>query len=249
MRTKFSLIAASALLALGGCAVESGDPAADANQAANQAAANQAQANAQAPANPDRDAQLDPAAVERPQALARSHGSEQERGQWRQQARTEMEGLRLVVDQSDRKVRVYRGDRLVRTHDVAVGTEENPTPIGQFAFHRVDLNPRWVPPDSDWAEDREPQPPGDPDNPMGRARLVYQMPYTIHGTDNLGSLGQAVSHGSIRLANEHVVPLAEMILKAGGVWQGEQWFRRMTENRDEEYQIPLEQDVRLEIQE
>ena len=59
------------------------------------------------------------------------------------------------------------------------------------------------------AGDREPQPPGDPDNPMGRARLVYQMPYTIHGTDNLDSLGQAVSHGSIRLANEHVIPLAE----------------------------------------
>ena len=248
MRKSLSLIAASALLALAGCSVDTGDATADANQAAaNQAAANQAQA-AQAP-QPDPKAQLDPEAVERARALARSHGSEEERSQARQQARTEMEGLRFVVDQSDRKLRVYRGDEVVRTHDVAVGTEENPTPIGQFAFHRVDLNPRWVPPDSDWAEDREPQPPGDPDNPMGRARLVYQMPYTIHGTDNLDSLGKAVSHGSIRVANENVVPLAEMLLKAGGVWEGQEWFRRMTENRNEEFQIPLEQDVTLEIQE
>ena len=243
MRTSLSLLAASALLAVAGCSASNDGAAADSNQGVANQTANQIQTR------PDPKVQLDPEAVERARALALSHGTEEERAQARQQARTEMEGLRLVVDQSDRKLRVFRGDRLVRTHDVAVGTEENPTPIGEFAFHRVDLNPRWVPPDSEWAEDREPQPPGDPDNPMGRARLVYQMPYTIHGTDNLDSLGQAVSHGSIRLSNEHVIPLAELLLKAGGAWEGEEWFRRMTENRDEEFQIPLEQDVTLQIQE
>ena len=84
---------------------------------------------------------------------------------------------------------------------------------------------------------------------MGRARLVYKMPYTIHGTDNLDSLGKAVSHGSIRLANEHVIPLAEMLLKAGNSWHGQDWFKQMTQNRSEEYQIPLENKVPLKIQE
>ena len=160
-----------------------------------------------------------------------------------------MQGLRFVVDQSDRELRVFRGDELLRRHDVAVGTEENPTPIGEFAFERVDLNPRWVPPDSEWAEDREPKEPGDPDNPMGRARLVYMMPHTIHGTDALDSLGKATSHGSIRVANEHVIPLAEMLLKAGGSWEGPNWFRKMTQNRTEQYQVPLENEVPLKIQE
>ena len=102
MRKNLSLIAASALLALAGCSGGNGDATADANQSD----ANQAQANAQAPGQPDRNADLDPAAVERARALAQSHGSDEERGEWRQQARTEMEGLRFVVDQSDRALRV-----------------------------------------------------------------------------------------------------------------------------------------------
>lgn len=190
----------------------------------------------------------DPAAVKRALDLAARSGPENERSLARASARSEMNGLRIVVDQSDRKVRIYRGDSLVRTHDVAVGTDKNPTPIGDFAFHRVDLNPRWVPPDSEWAEDREAKAPGAPGNPMGRARLVYKMPYTIHGTDDLDSLGKAVSHGSIRLANEHVIPLAEMMLKAGNAWQGDKWFRKMVANRTEEYQVPLDQPVPLKIQ-
>lgn len=193
--------------------------------------------------------QADPEAIARANELAARSGSESDRNRARQEARAQMNGLRIVVDQSDRKVRIYRGDKLVKTHDVAVGTEKNPTPIGEFAFHRVDLNPRWVPPDSDWAEDREAKAPGAPGNPMGRARLVYKMPYTIHGTDNLDSLGKAVSHGSIRLANENVVPLAEMMLKAGNAWQGDKWFKQMTTNRDEEFQIPLDEHIPLKIQE
>ena len=228
------LVAASMLVMASAC---------DVNVANNEASADANQAEQQ---QSDL-TQLDPQAVARAQELARAHGSDQQRQQMRQQAMQEMQGLRLVVDQAAREVRIYRGDRLVQTHDVAVGTEENPTPVGEFAFNRVDLNPRWVPPDSEWAEDREPQPPGDPDNPMGRARLVYKMPYTIHGTDNLDSLGKAVSHGSIRLANEHVIPLAEMMLKAGGAWQGQQWFQQMVQNRTEEYQIELQQDVPLKI--
>ena len=242
-----SLIAAALLAGAAACGGGNGDAGngANGNQAA-QASGNQAAAGN---AGQDRLSQEDRQAIERARALAREQGSEEERKQGRDEARSEMEGLRFVVDHSDRKLRIYRGDEEIRSHDVAIGTEENPTPTGDYAFHRVDLNPRWVPPDSDWAEDREPKAPGAPDNPMGRARLVYQMPYTIHGTDQLDSLGKAVSHGSIRVANEHVVDLAEMLLKAGGAWEGQQWFQRMTENRDEEYQIPLEQDVPLKLQE
>ena len=237
-------IAAAVLLASTACDVN-----VDTNETAGNEATEAAATTNQQQQQQQNVEQLDPEAVSRAQELARQSGTEAERNRMRQQGRSEMQGVRLVVDQSDRKVRIYRGDRLVETHDVAVGTEENPTPIGDFSFHRVDLNPRWVPPDSDWAEDREAKAPGAPDNPMGRARLVYKMPYTIHGTDNLDSLGKAVSHGSIRLANEHVIPLAEMMLKAGNAWQGEQWFRQMTQNRDEEFQIPLDQNIPLRIQE
>jgi lipoprotein-anchoring transpeptidase ErfK/SrfK len=165
----------------------------------------------------------------------------------RDRARQEMGEVRFVVDKSDRKVRVYRGDQVIRTHDVAIGESEHPTPTGSWRFERVDINPEWIPPDSEWAEDRERKGPGDPDNPMGRARLVFNMPYTIHGTDALDSLGRAASHGSIRVANEVVLELAELLLRAGGAWEGEQWFRNMTENRQTEHQVRLDNPVPIEV--
>ena len=244
MKLSANATAVAALLALTACDV-SVNNGADSNE---QAQANQqSQSNQQAQQNVE---QADPEAQKRARELAARLADQQQLAQMRQQGRTEAGELRIVVDQSDRKVYIYKGDKQVRSHDVAVGTEKNPTPIGEFSFHRVDLNPRWVPPNSEWAEGRETKAPGDPENPMGRARLVYKMPYTIHGTDDLNSLGKAVSHGSIRLANEHVVTLAEMMLKASGSWQGQDWFQQMTQkNQNEEFQIPLEQNVPLTIRE
>lgn len=161
----------------------------------------------------------------------------------------ELQNLEFLVDISDREVRLLNGDQVMERHPVAVGTEEWPTPTGSWEFHRVDLNPEWVPPkDEEWAEDRESKAPGDPENPMGRARLVYKMPNTIHGTDDLDSLGKAASHGSIRVANDVVVQLAEKLLKAGGAWEGDQWFQQMTQNRTEEHQIDLPDPIPIKVQ-
>ena len=189
-------------------------------------------------------------AYERARQLAMSAGNEQQRAQARQQARQQLQNLRFEVDISDRKLRVYQGDKVTATHDVAVGTQKWPTPTGSWEFHRVDLNPEWNPPKSEeWAKDEERKAPGASDNPMGRARLVYRMPNTVHGTDDLNSLGKASSHGSIRVANDVVVQLAEMLLKAGGSWEGQQWFQQMTQNRSEEYQVRLENKIPIKVQE
>lgn len=186
----------------------------------------------------------------RAKKLALQAGAEQQRAQARQQARQQLQNIRFEVDISDRKLRVYQGEEVTATHDVAVGTEEWPTPTGSWAFHRVDLNPEWNPPkNEEWAKDEKQQAPGSADNPMGRARLVYRMPNTVHGTDDLNSLGKASSHGSIRVANEGVLQLAEMLLKAGGSWEGPQWFQQMTNNRTEEYQVKLQQRIPIKVQE
>ena len=168
----------------------------------------------------------------------------------RDEARQPLQDLRFLVDISDRKLRLMQGDRVTAEHDVAVGSEEWPTPTGNWQIHRVDLNPEWIPPtNEEWAEEREPKAPGDPDNPMGKARLVYRMPNTIHGTSDVDSLGKASSHGSIRVANEVVLQLAETLLKAGGAWEGPQWFGQMIQNRTREYQIELENPVPIRVQE
>jgi lipoprotein-anchoring transpeptidase ErfK/SrfK len=191
-----------------------------------------------------------PQSLARALELARQSADEQRRAQLRQQARNEMQQLRFVVDISDRKLRVYNGEQVMRTHDVAVGSEEWPTPTGSWRFHRVDINPEWTPPtNEEWAKDETKKAPGDPENPMGQARLVYRMPNTVHGTDDTSSLGKAVSHGSIRVANEVALQLAEILLKAGGSWAGPDWFRQMVQNRSEEYQVKLDNPVPIEVQE
>lgn len=235
------------VMALAGAAacevnVNNGAEPAEANQSAQENASAQAQAN---PAE-----QVNPEAIARARELALASGNEAQRAEMRSQARQSMEGLRFVVDISDRQLRVFQGDRQVQTHPAAVGSEKWPTPTGSWDFHRVDLNPEWNPPKSEeWAKDEERAAPGDPDNPMGRARLVYRMPNTVHGTDDLDSLGKAVSHGSIRVANAVALDLAEMLLKAGNAWEGPQWFQKMTQNRNEEYQVELQDHVPIEVQE
>ena len=165
----------------------------------------------------------------------------------REQARREVGNIRVVVDRSDRKVRVYRGDEVISIETVAVGMAKYPTPTGSWKFYRVDLNPEWNPPKSNWAKGRKRSSPGHTDNPMGRARLVFNMPYTIHGTDDLGSLGTAASHGSVRISNDVVMDLAELLLRAGGSWDGDQWFQRMSENRGKEYEIKMQYPVPIDV--
>jgi lipoprotein-anchoring transpeptidase ErfK/SrfK len=157
--------------------------------------------------------------------------------------------LRVLVDISDRKLRLFQADRMIAEHPVAVGSARWPTPTGSWRIHRVDLNPAWVPPrDEEWAEDREPKAAGAPDNPLGRARLVYRLPNTIHGTNNPGSLGTATSHGSIRVSNEVALQLAQILLQAGGKWEGPERFQQMANDRAREVEIELTRPVPIQVQ-
>jgi lipoprotein-anchoring transpeptidase ErfK/SrfK len=218
MRTRLALaLLTGAALALGGCVVEDA-PEQEANQ--QQAPA----ANAQTPAA------VDPAV-----AAAR------------QKARADLGEVEFVVDLSDRQLRILQGDRVLRTERVAVGSDEYPTPVGRWHFQRVDINPDWTPPDSEWAEKEEAKQPGEEDNPMGRARLVFTEDYSIHGTDETASLGTNQSHGSIRVANAAVLEIARLLLQAGGAWDGNDWFNRMTADRTRMHRIDLQQPVEISV--
>lgn len=81
--------------------------------------------------------------------------------------------------------------------------------------------PRWVPPRSMVDRDRNARrwvngQPGGPDNPLG-ARALYLFSdgkdtlYRIHGTNDPSSIGKAVSSGCIRLLNEDVAELFDMV--------------------------------------
>lgn len=154
---------------------------------------------------------------------------------------------RVEVDLAARKLYLYEGDTRVATHAVAVGSSKWPTQTGEWTIKQVIFNPEWVPPDESWAEEREPKKSGAPNNPLGRAQLVYDLPRTIHGTNQPSSIGQAVSHGSIRMTNGEIVPLAKRIMEATGAGKDDAWYAKASSQRTEKFVVDLPTPVPIKV--
>jgi lipoprotein-anchoring transpeptidase ErfK/SrfK len=155
--------------------------------------------------------------------------------------------LRLEVNVAERELYVYRNDERIATHPVAVGTSEWPTQTGEWTIGQVVFNPRWTPPEEEWARDEEVVEPGDPENPLGHAQLVYDAPRSIHGTNEPESLGKAASHGSIRIANDVVVRLARMVMESGGATKDDAWYQQVRANRRERVEVPIPNPIPIRV--
>lgn len=125
--------------------------------------------------------------------------------------------IRLEARLSDRELRVIQHGDVVKTYDIAVGRPNHPTPTGRFRTGDIVWNPSWRPPAEDWARDLQYQPPGAPANPMQGVKIYFQAPdYFIHGTNDPASIGEAASHGCIRMTVADATDLARRIRRAGG---------------------------------
>lgn len=156
--------------------------------------------------------------------------------------------LKLVVDLSDRQIAVVKDGETIETYPVAIGKPSYPTPKGSFSIRRIIWNPRWVPPDSPWAKKKKATPPGHPDNPMGKVKIFFSEPdYYIHGTRNTDSLGQAESHGCLRMRNGDVVALAQQVMAAGGKPVEASWVRRLVNRVRSTREVRLSTPVPLTV--
>ncbi|MDX2216393.1 MAG: L,D-transpeptidase [Oculatellaceae cyanobacterium bins.114] len=117
--------------------------------------------------------------------------------------------VRLLLRLGERRVYVYRGNEAQVSYPVAVGREGWETPTGNFQVLEMVRNPGWTHPLT-----RELVPPG-PTNPLGERWIAFWTDGTdyigFHGTPNRESVGRAASHGCIRMLNEHVRELYEMV--------------------------------------
>ncbi|MGZ8782530.1 MAG: L,D-transpeptidase family protein [Gaiellaceae bacterium] len=105
----------------------------------------------------------------------------------------------IVIRRGSNKLNLYDGMKLRRTFGVATGASQYPTPLGRFEVIVKWRNPWWYPPQSDWAKDAKPIPPG-PGNPLGTRWMGISAPAVgIHGTPDPASIGYSVSHGCIRM--------------------------------------------------
>ena len=112
---------------------------------------------------------------------------------------------------------VYLGELYVRSFPVALGAERE-TPEGVWRVKNRLANPTYFPPAS--AEDKRVIAADDPKNPLGEHWIglegiegdaVGREGYGIHGTIEPDSIGKAVSLGCIRLLNEDVGLLFDLM--------------------------------------
>lgn len=118
-------------------------------------------------------------------------------------------GVKLVVKLSARRVYVYQDDQVIASYPVAIGKPGWETPPGTFRVFSKEVNPIFKS-----FKTGTVIPPG-PDNPLGVRWIGIwtdgKTQLGFHGTNEAELIGQAVSHGCIRMRNQDVVALYEQV--------------------------------------
>ncbi|MEM8501899.1 MAG: L,D-transpeptidase [Cyanobacteria bacterium P01_D01_bin.1] len=119
------------------------------------------------------------------------------------------ETIRLVLRLGERRVYVYRGETVEESYPVAIGRKGWETPTGEFEVFDQISEPGWTNPFTN-----EVMGPG-PNNPLGDRWIAFwtdgNNSIGFHGTPNRDSVGKAASHGCVRMYNEDVKELFEIV--------------------------------------
>lgn len=117
--------------------------------------------------------------------------------------------MHLVLDLSDRRVYVYQGDQVIANYPVAVGKPGWETRPGTYEVINMEIDPIF----KSFKTGRLIQP--GPDNPLGPRWIGFwtdgKTQMGFHGTNEPELIGQAVSHGCVRMHNQDVIALYEKV--------------------------------------
>ncbi|MGP0128937.1 MAG: L,D-transpeptidase [cyanobacterium endosymbiont of Rhopalodia musculus] len=118
---------------------------------------------------------------------------------------------RLVLKLKERKVYAYQDDQLLASYLVAIGKKGWETPQGKFEITQMIKNPKWENP---W--NGKISAPG-PNSPLGERWIGFWTNgkdyIGFHGTPGEHLIGQAVSHGCVRMRNADVKALFKLVDK------------------------------------
>ena len=119
----------------------------------------------------------------------------------------------LAVSRSQKELRYFVKEKLVKTYSVAIGRIGFETPAGLYEIQSKAVNPAWYVPKEEWAGDLAGKiiPPGDPENPLKARWMGFWDGAGIHGTAESSSIGSAASHGCIRMRVPDVIELYERV--------------------------------------
>jgi len=156
--------------------------------------------------------------------------------------------ISLIADLSERKLVIREGSDDAETFPISIGRGSKPTPQGSYQIRKIVWNPAWIPPDEKWAKDKRPQPPGAKDNPMKLVKIFFKEPdYYIHGTGDVESLGEAASHGCLRMHPDDAYRVARYLMENGGQPRDENWFWRVLHFRSQTKTVYLDHPIAITV--
>lgn len=121
----------------------------------------------------------------------------------------ELLNVKLIIRLSKRRVYVYKEDQEIASYPIAVGKKGWETPQGNFEIIKKIEHPSWQNP---WTG--KVIPPG-ANNPLGERWIAFWTDgknfIGFHGTPGENLIGQAVSHGCVRMKNKDVIALFDLV--------------------------------------
>ncbi|KAA9022908.1 L,D-transpeptidase [Niallia endozanthoxylica] len=97
----------------------------------------------------------------------------------------------INVSTSKHQLKLFDGNKLIKTYPIAVGKMLSPTPSGTYTIVNKQIHPPAR---------------------FGVLWMGLSKPhYGIHGTNNPASIGKNVSHGCIRMFNHDVLELSSRV--------------------------------------
>ena len=112
----------------------------------------------------------------------------------------------VLINIPARSLRVYDNDKCIAMYPVGVGKIVSTTPSGYFSVVEKIVNPTWTDP-----SDTSVVIPSGPDNPLGYRWIGIGGNYGIHGTNRPTSVGHYVSNGCVRMVEENVEKVFDMV--------------------------------------
>ena len=119
----------------------------------------------------------------------------------------------LVLDRASFTLRHYENLELQKEYTVAIGAVGFDTPVGTYNIENKAIDPAWSVPNSDGAGSLAGTvvPGGVAENPLKARWMGIYDGAGIHGTDEVGTLGTAASHGCVRMSVPDVTELYDQV--------------------------------------
>jgi lipoprotein-anchoring transpeptidase ErfK/SrfK len=117
--------------------------------------------------------------------------------------------VNLLVKLNERRVYVYKGDKILAKYPIAIGKKGWETPTGEWQVLEKIKNPSWTSFKTGKVVSRRVE------NILGARWIGFwydgQDVIGFHGTSNLKSIGKAASHGCVRMYNRDVRALYNIV--------------------------------------